>query len=60
MCPVKRMTTSVSASAPAKKHKARASDTALRRAIARRRIEERREAEQLRQNLYDVFGDEGF
>lgn len=58
MCPMKRMTTSVSATAPARKHKARAANSALRRAMARRRIEERREAEQLRQNLYDVFNDE--
>lgn len=60
MSPVKPMTTSVSATAPAKKHKAKASNTALRRAMARRRIEERREAEQLRQNLYDVFSDDDY
>lgn len=59
MCPVKHSMTTVSATAPAKKHKARASNAALRRARARRRIEERREAEQLRQNLYDVFHDDG-
>lgn len=58
MSPEKRSSLSVSASAPARKHKHKASATALRRAIARRRIEERREAEVLRQNLYDVFNDE--
>lgn len=31
---------------------------ALRQALARRRLEERREAEMLKQNLYDVFSDD--
>ncbi len=38
--------------------KGRSGDGALRQAMARRRLEERREAEMLKQNLYDVFADE--
>lgn len=54
----KRHTTSVSSTAPAKKHKGKMSSNALRQAVARRRLEERREAEQLRQHLFDVFADD--
>ncbi|WP_158675300.1 hypothetical protein [Thiohalobacter thiocyanaticus] len=54
----KRHTTSVSATAPARKHKGKVSSNALRQAVARRRLEERREAELLRQHLFDVFADE--
>jgi len=58
MSPVKRNTVSVSSTTPAKRHKAKASASAIRQAIARRRIEERREEEQLRRNILDVFHDE--
>lgn len=54
----KRHTTSVSSTAPARKHKGKVTSNALRQAVARRRLEERREAEMLRQHLFDVFADE--
>lgn len=54
----KRHTTSVSSTAPARKHKGKVTSNALRQAVARRRLEERREAELLRQHLFDVFTDE--
>lgn len=38
--------------------KGRGADGALRQALARRRLEERREAEMLKQQLYDVFSDD--
>ncbi len=58
MGPSKRHMTNVSPNTPAKKHRARVSDSALRQALARRRLEERREAEMLRQQCYDVFSGE--
>jgi len=38
--------------------KGRGGEAALRQAMARRRLEERREAQILKQQLYDVFSDE--
>lgn len=38
--------------------KGRGADGALRQALARRRLEERREAQMLKQQLYDVFSDD--
>lgn len=38
--------------------KGRGADGALRQALARRRLEERREAQTLKQQLYDVFSDD--
>jgi hypothetical protein len=38
--------------------KRRGADGALRQALARRRLEERREAQILKQQLFDVFSDE--
>lgn len=38
--------------------KGRGSDSALRQAMARRRLEERREAEILKQQLFDVLQDD--
>ncbi|MDV3237770.1 MAG: hypothetical protein LOY58_02830 [Gammaproteobacteria bacterium] len=38
--------------------KGRGGEAALRQAMARRRLEERREAQMLKQQLYDVFSDE--
>ncbi|WJW76073.1 hypothetical protein QVG61_02980 [Thiohalobacter sp. IOR34] len=58
MSPVKRSSISVSATAPAKKHKTKSSANAIRRAVARRRIEERREAEWLRAQLHEVFDED--
>ncbi|MGA7802109.1 MAG: hypothetical protein WCC36_14995 [Gammaproteobacteria bacterium] len=37
----------------------RSASSALRQAIAKRRLEEMREAKQLRDNLYDVLSDDG-
>ena len=37
----------------------RSTDGALRQALARRRLEERREAQMLKQHLYDVFSEDG-
>ncbi|MFN2309257.1 MAG: PA3496 family putative envelope integrity protein [Gammaproteobacteria bacterium] len=39
--------------------KGRGGESALRQALARRRLEERREAQMLKQQLYDVFSDDG-
>lgn len=39
--------------------KGRGADGALRQALARRRLEERREAQMLKQQLFDVFSDDG-
>ena len=39
--------------------KGRGGEGALRQALARRRLEERREAQMLKQQLYDVFNDDG-
>lgn len=38
--------------------KGRGGESALRQALARRRLEERREAQMLKQQLYDVFSDD--
>jgi hypothetical protein len=38
--------------------KGRGADNALRQALARRRLEVRREAQILKQHLYDVFSDD--
>lgn len=38
--------------------KGRGGDNALRQALARRRLEERREAQVLKQQLYDVLSDD--
>ena len=38
--------------------KGRGPESALRQALARRRLEERREAEMLKQQLFDVFHDD--
>lgn len=38
--------------------KGRGGESALRQALARRRLEERREAQMLKQQLYDVFNDD--
>lgn len=38
--------------------KGRGGEGALRQALARRRLEERREAQMLKQQLYDVFTDD--
>lgn len=38
--------------------KGRGGESALRQALARRRLEERREAQILKQQLYDVFSDD--
>lgn len=38
--------------------KGRGTEGALRQALARRRLEERREAQVLKQQLYDVFNDD--
>lgn len=40
--------------------KGRGADGALRQALARRRLEERREAQMLKQHLFDVFSDDGY
>ena len=38
--------------------KGRGAESALRQALARRRLEERREAQVLKQQLFDVFADD--
>lgn len=38
--------------------KGRGPDSALRQALARRRLEERREAQMLKQHLFDVLADD--
>ncbi len=56
MSPSKR--SQVSPNMPSRRHRGRASAKALRKAMARRRIEEMQEAASLRQQLYDVFADD--
>lgn len=53
--PTKQQNFTVSPNQPAKRNKPRISDNAMRRALARRKIEERREQELLRQQIRDVF-----
>ena len=55
--PTKDQKFTVSPNAPAKRNKPKVSDNAMRRALARRKIEERREQELLRQQIQDVFDD---
>jgi hypothetical protein len=41
------------------RRKGRASAKALRQAVARRKLEQRREEQYLQEQIYDVFSDEG-
>ena len=55
--PTKSQNFAVSPNMPAKRNKHKVSDSAMRRALARRKLEERREQELLRQQIQDVFDD---